>query len=116
MGYILLGAALVCNALANFLLKLGSSDFAALRTEGLLRGVFTNYALLAGLALFACNVVFYALALSKIPLSVGYPIMTAGGLIILTTISALYLREAVGLWQIFGISLIMVGIVCVVQR
>ena len=112
----MLGAALVCNALANFLLKLGSSDFAAIRTEGLVRGVLTNYALLCGLALFACNVVFYALALSKIPLSVGYPIMTPGGLIILTTISALYLREAVGLWQMVGIGCIIMGIVLVVQK
>ena len=116
MGYILLGAALVCNALANFLLKLGSSDFAAIRSLGVVRGVLTNYVLLAGLALFACNIVFYALALSKISLSVGYPIMTAVGLIILTTISALYLREAVGLWQVVGIGLIIIGIVCVVQK
>ncbi|MEI7720142.1 MAG: SMR family transporter [bacterium] len=116
MGYVLLGAALVCNALANFLLKLGSSNFAAVREVGLIRGVFTNYVLLGGLALFACNIVFYALALSKIPLSVGYPIMTAGGLIILTTISALYLREAMGLWQVLGIGLIIVGIVCVMQK
>ena len=116
MGYILLGAALVCNALANFLLKVGASDFASLRSVGLVRGVFTNYALLFGLVLFACNVVLYALALSKIPLSLGYPVMVGGGLVILTALSALYLREAVGLWQVVGVLCIIVGVVCVVQK
>ena len=116
MGYILLGVALVCNALANFLLKLGSHDFAAVRSVGLMRGIFTNYTLLSGLVLFAINVVFYALALSKIPLSHGYPVAVAGGLIIITTLSALYLHEQVGLWQVVGISLMIIGIVCVFQK
>lgn len=116
MGYAFLAVALVFNACANMLIKTGAADFASLRTAGLAHAVFANYALMGGLVLFALNVVFYALALSRIPLSVGYPVMTAGGLLIITAFSALYLRESVGMLQMFGILLLIIGIVFVVQQ
>ena len=116
MGYVLLAIALTCNALANFLLKIGACDFAAATAGGLVQGVLADRALLGGLALFALNIVFYTLALAKVPLSTGYPLMAAGSLIFVTALSALYLRESIGLFQVVGISCIMVGIVLVVQR
>lgn len=113
MGYVLLGIALVLNATANVALKLGSTQFAAWHDVGVVRAVLGNYALMAGVVLFACNVVFYALALSRIPLSVGYPIMVGGALIIVVLISVLYLRESVTLVQMLGLCLLVAGMVLV---
>lgn len=116
MGYILLGAALVFNAVANILLKLGSGNFAAVRAEGLMRAVFTNYFLIAGIALFACNVILYALALSRLQLSVGYPIMVAGGFVIVNGYALLFLGEQVSFAQIFGYVLILAGMALVLVK
>lgn len=116
MGYVFLALAFVFNAAANILIKIGSAQFAALRESGIVQAVAYNWALLAGLALFACNVVLYALALSRIPLSVGYPLMTAGGLAIITLVSVLYLRESITALQLCGLLLLAAGIVLVAYK
>lgn len=107
--------ALVFNACANVLIKMGSVQFAGL-SDNFWRATVGNWAFMAGLVLFALNVVLYALALSRIPLSIGYPIMTAGGIIIVTLVSVLYLREAVSMYQVVGLLLLMGGLILVVQR
>jgi multidrug transporter EmrE-like cation transporter len=116
MGYVLLALALVFNACANILLKMGSAQFALVSETGLVRAVLTNYALVGGCVLFALNVVLYALALSRIPLSVGYPIMTAGALVIITAVSVLYLRESLTMVQMAGLLLLLSGIVLVTYK
>lgn len=109
MGYVLLLGALICNGCANFLLKLGATRFAGLE-GGLLRATVGNYMFIGGLLLFACNIVLYTLALSRLPLSIGYPIMIVGSLIVIIVLSALYLGEAVSTLQYVGIGLLFVGI------
>ena len=111
MGYVFLTIALVLNAGANILLKFGSQQFAVLREVGIVRAVVENYFLLGGLALFALNVLFYTLALSRIPLSLAYPAMVIGGLLIVTTGSVLYLGESLTLLQAGGLSLIILGVI-----
>lgn len=115
MGYVFLAFALVFNACANVLIKMGSIQF-ALWQDNFVRATVGNWAFVAGLVLFALNVVLYALALSRIPLSVGYPIMTAGGIMIITLVSALYMRETVSLYQGLGLLMLMGGLILVVQR
>lgn len=116
MGYLFLALALVLNAGANILLKIGSAQFAGWHDTGIVRAAFTNPALLAGVGLFALNVILYALALSRIPLSVGYPVMVVGGLVIVTLASVLYLRESISLLQSIGLALLVVGVVLVAYR
>lgn len=116
MGYLFLITALVFNACANVLLKLGAAQFVSVRETGVVRAVLENYFLLGGLLLFALNVLFYVLALSRISLSVGYPIMVAGSLLFITFVSLLYLNETLSLVQMFGLLLLLVGIVLVAYR
>lgn len=115
MGYALLILALIFNACANVLIKMGSVQFAGIG-DNFWRATLGNWAFMTGLVLFALNVVLYALALSRIPLSIGYPIMTAGGIIIVTLVSVLYLREAVNMYQLAGLLMLMGGLILVVQR
>ena len=79
MGYLFLALALVLNATANILLKIGAARLGGLDEPNLVGRFITNYHLLAGLSLFALNVVLYILALTRLNLSVAYPIMMAGG-------------------------------------
>ena len=78
--------------------------------------LITNYYLLAGLSLFALNVVFYLLALTRLNLSIAYPIMMAGGVVIIVAVSVLLLQEALTLRQAVGLLLLIVGIVLVAER
>jgi multidrug transporter EmrE-like cation transporter len=117
MEYLLLTAALTLNALANLLLKLGAmrlSDRGG--GPGLLLRVATNPYLLLGVALFALNVVFYAAALTRLNLSVAYPVMVAGGIVLVVLASVVWLREPVSSIQFLGLALLVLGIVLVSHR
>ncbi len=116
MAYALLVAALTLNALANMLLKAGAQDLGGLGEPHLVQRVLASPYLLAGLGLFALNVVFYIAALTRLSLSVAYPVMVAGGLVVVVLGSALWLRETVTPLQWSGIALLILGIALVTHR
>ncbi|MBT6068510.1 EamA family transporter [Candidatus Peregrinibacteria bacterium] len=116
MGYLFLITALVFNAAANILMKIGSGNLSYLTEYGLIKGLMKNYILVIGLGLFAVNVVFYTMALSKINLSIAYPIMTAGGIFIIVLISTLFLKESLSAGQMIGLLFLLVGIILVTTK
>ena len=115
-GYLFLALALTLNAGANILLKVGALRLEPLASPDFLPRLLTNYTLLAGLGLFALNVVFYAAALTRLSLSVAYPVMTAGAILIVVTASLLFLKEGITTPQWFGLALIVFGIILVTTR
>jgi multidrug transporter EmrE-like cation transporter len=116
MGYLFLVLAMTLNAAANVLLKIGAARIGALGEPGLIGRLATNYHLHAGLALFALNVVFYAAALTRIQLSLAYPVMMAGGVLIVVSVSILFLRESLTVWQMLGMLFLVVGLVLILGR
>lgn len=116
MGYLLLTVALTFNAVANILLKLGAGRLGAFGEPGFAGRLLVNHQLLAGLALFALNVVFYAAALTRLNLSVAYPVMMGGSLFIVVTVSILLLKEPVSATQMIGLVLLVLGMTLVTHR
>lgn len=115
MGYVFLIIALLFNASANILMKLGAgaierTDMSQMAPVEKLLSLASNWQLILGLVLFASNVIFYLIALKRINLSIAYPIMTSGGFLIISLFSVYYLKEHLGSIQIAGIALIAVGI------
>jgi len=117
MTYFLLFLALSSNAVANILMKLGSVRFA----DGL--GVIfkdpmvflKNGYFWGALLFFATALVLYALVLSKMQLSVAYPIMTSVGFVIVLSFSVYYLNEQLWWWQWLAIAMILLGVVVLSQ-
>ncbi|MBX7056754.1 MAG: hypothetical protein K1X75_01720 [Leptospirales bacterium] len=119
LSIVFLITALVFNATANILLKVGAGRVSSLEGLSLLDkglALLSNLPLVLGLILFASNVAFYFLALRAIRISVAYPIMTGGGLAIITIASYFFLREQIDMLQTAGIVLIAAGIVMVASR
>ena len=116
MGIALLIASLIMNSTANVLIKIGSANMSYLKTYGPILGLIKNWPFTLGVALFGINVFVYALALSKIPLSIAYPVLSVGGLIIITAISALYFKETLNTVQMVGMLLLIIGIVLIAQK
>lgn len=110
--------ALTANAAANLLIRAGmrarAVDLGA--PAAALRQIVWNPLVIAGIALFALNVLSYAYVLSRIPVSTAYPIMTAGGFLIVVVASLLWLGESLDLLQILGILLIVAGVALVASR
>jgi len=113
--YFFLVVALVMNAGANILLKMGSKTAKALPTDaGLMDKTmnFLNPLTIAAIVLFAANILAYRKALDAFQLSIAYPIMVSGGLVLVTAAAwALPIfREEITLVQLVGIVLIAIGI------
>jgi multidrug transporter EmrE-like cation transporter len=113
MGYLFLVVALTLNAAANVLLKIGTTQLGRIDEPGFFGRLVSDHYLLAGLLLFALNVVFYIAALTRLNLSTAYPIMVAGGVIIVVSISVFVLRETVTPLQMLGLTLLVFGIALV---
>jgi multidrug transporter EmrE-like cation transporter len=112
--------ALVLNASANLLMKVGAARLEAQggpAREGLagaIRAVLGSVPLLVGLTCFALNVVLYIYALrsSKLPISIAYPIMVGGGYALIAVVAHLHpaLRESLSTGQKLGVALVLAGV------
>ncbi len=108
--------AIFFNSSANILIKVGMQKFKGSRELfSLMGGLLTNWQLLLGMAFFGANLVCYAYALSKMKLSIAYPIMMSMSFGIVIAASAFYLKEIMTREQIFGLFLILAGVILVAK-
>ena len=114
--YILLAVAVLFNGVANVLMKIGMKDApAAAGVGGAIKHYLHSWPVMLGLALFALNVIAYTQALSKIPLSIAYPIMVSLTGVIVIVGSLLFFKEIIGGVQWLGFALIIAGVICVAK-
>jgi spermidine export protein MdtJ len=113
MLYILLAAAILLNASANILIKAGMRHMGSLAGKSMVEvgaGMITNPFLFFGVLSFAVTLGLYSLVLSKMNLSVAYPIMTSLGLLVVTTYCWLFFSERISFVQWAGYVLIVAGV------
>lgn len=124
MPYVLaLFVALVLNAFANLLMKVGMKSVEAsggLFKDGALTAIKTvlaNAPLLVGLTCFALNAVFYMYALQSksLKISIAYPIMVGGGFALIALVARFHpsLAERLTWGQFAGVALVLVGIILI---
>ena len=125
MKYVIaLCLALVLNASANLMMKVGAKRFGESGIgldQGfgrLVSSVLQNWVLILGLCCFATNVIFYAYALSgpKMKISIAYPIMVGGGFAIIAVVAWKLLGETMSPVQWVGVGMIMMGLVLVARE
>jgi small multidrug resistance pump len=116
--------ALVLNAVANILIKVGSSGLESgggLLKDGpvgAVRAVLTSPALLVGLTCFGLNAAFYMFALQsrELKISIAYPIMVGGGYAIIAAVGFFVLGEHMNTAQKIGVALILGGVILVASQ
>ena len=119
-------SALVLNATANLLMKVGMTTVAAgggILKEGALAGlktVLTSGTLIVGLACFGMNAALYMYALQSkaLKISIAYPIMVGGGYALIAIVARLHpsLHETLTWGQKCGVALVLVGIVLIAAQ
>lgn len=113
-----LAVAIIFNSAANVLIKNGMRN-TDLSSNGVLAGIvriFTNFYVIIGGLSFGIALVLYSIVLSKMELSVAYPIMTGSGFIIVLLCSIFIFGEPLLLSRTFGMLLIVVGIALVAWK
>jgi multidrug transporter EmrE-like cation transporter len=118
--------ALVLNASANLMMKVGVKPLAAsggLLKDGLAAGfasVAGSATLVAGLICFALNAAFYLYALQspQLKISIAYPIMVGGGYALIALVARVHpsLQERLTWGQMLGVVLVMAGIVLIAMQ
>jgi len=116
-GLVLAGVLL--NAAAQLLLKAGTNRIGefAFSLENLLpigAKVATNPPILAGLACYAVSVVVWIMALSRVPVSVAYPMLSIGYVVNALAAWALF-GESLAMQKLVGIGFIIVGVFLVAR-
>jgi multidrug transporter EmrE-like cation transporter len=70
---------------------------------------------LAGLAFYALNVVVFAKALERLPVSAAYPVLAASGFALLAVVSTAVFGERLGLVQYAGLVVTLAGIAMIAR-
>jgi multidrug transporter EmrE-like cation transporter len=108
---IILVMAIVFNALANILIKVGMLKAGQLNNlPSLIKYMLGQPFLYAGVFSFGLALVAYSIVLSKLNLSVAYPLMVSLGLIIVVLASYFALKETITFIQIAGFVFIIAGV------
>jgi multidrug transporter EmrE-like cation transporter len=106
--------ALVLNAGANVLMKVGANASGPLGAEAspwAKIANFLNAATILAIVLFAANVLAYRKALDNLSVSVAYPIMVSTGMILITIVAATpLLGERIAFSQVVGMAVIALGV------
>jgi len=116
--HVFLIVALVCNALANILIKytMSKSPDPGAATSLVSRlSAFVNPIYILAIFLFGMNLLAYSVALKTLRISVAYPIMVSGGYLIILLAGWFIFHERLTLTQYGGIALILTGIWLVVR-
>jgi multidrug transporter EmrE-like cation transporter len=105
------GLAIVSNASANILIKAAMKErkFDAQITASLFDAVLSPF-MISGVIMFGIALVGYSFVLSKLNLSVAYPVMTIMGFIVVLTASWLFFGETIRPLQIVGYALMLSGV------
>jgi len=101
------------NAVAQLLLKAGARTLAGLPVSfadaGVLAGrLIQSVPILGGLACYAVSVVVWILALSRVPVSVAYPMLSIGYVVNMVAAWALF-AEQITLQRAAGVGVIVAG-------
>ncbi|AMQ19450.1 SMR family transporter [Thermococcus peptonophilus] len=113
--YGIISVCILSGAFAQVLFKMGLSNMEGkinvFTPEGFLRALFTKY-ILVGAVLYALAFFLWLLALSKLDLSLIYPLLSLG-YIVTTFLSAVVLGERVNPSRWIGVVLIVIGVALV---
>ncbi|MCH7591754.1 MAG: hypothetical protein IH989_03085 [Planctomycetes bacterium] len=123
---IALVAALLLNAVANLLMKIGMQTVASSGgvlkdgVAGAVKTIVTSVPLVIGLTCFALNAALYMYALQSkaLKISIAYPIMVGGGFAVIAVTAYFHpaLRERLAWDQWLGVALVLVGIGLIALR
>lgn len=110
MTYLILFISALLNAVASLFLKFVTAGGPLISLATL-----KNPYLYAALVLFGLNIVGYGLFLQRTTLAIGYPVYVGVTLAIVLGLSFLVLKETITPVQVFGIVLILGGVVLAVR-
>ena len=100
------------SATGLLLIKMGTENTSFVLQDGLL-GAQLSYRLILGLVFYVCSFIMSIYIMSQMKLSLFYPLGSGTVLMASCIFSYFILREHIGIMQVVGIVLILLGIICI---
>lgn len=119
VSFSLLMLGVLLNAVAQLLLKAGTNaigafEFSAANIVPVGWKIATSPPILGGIGCYVVSVVVWILALSRVEVSIAYPMLSVG--YVVNAVAAWYLfGEAVTLMRLLGIGIIILGVFIVAR-
>lgn len=110
MKWLILLLGIACNAGASVMVKLAVTAPRHFPSMSAPMDALRNWPFWLGLALYGSAFLLYSASLTKLPLNVAHPIMTAGAIVLVACVSALFFRETLPWTTLTGITLIVAGV------
>ena len=111
MKWLFLFLGLLANAGASVLIKVGvNRNFLPEPSLTGLMDILKNWPLLIVIFLYGIAFLLYVESLSKLPLNVVHPAMTAGSIVLVGTAAFFGFHERFALTTIFGFAFILIGV------
>ena len=107
---------ILLNAGAHVSLKMGMSSKGPVSSGGLfgaVRRILLNPFVIGGMAAYVCSFVFYAALLSKMDLSLAFPLCTSTAFLLVLAASVFLFRERLNRRRAVGAAAILVGILLI---
>lgn len=117
--YIIVIISVLFNTVAQLLLKFGLKNFGDFTLDfahigKLITSIFTNWYLFGGMCCFVGSVLLWLVVLTKLPVSIAYPMGSLGYLFTLV-FAYFLLNEPITMLKIIGILLICGGVIVLSQ-
>ncbi|HBQ25975.1 MAG TPA: cation/cationic drug transporter [Syntrophomonas sp.] len=112
--YILVFISIILGSSGQVAMKLGTSQVSTtgLGFLAMLFKYFTNIPILTGLLLYTLSAVVWIFAISKVQLSIAYP-MVASGYVLVVLLSYLLLHEPLSSLRVLGLMTIVAGVIII---
>lgn len=108
--FFLILIAAINSTIGNLLLKKASPQLISFQD------FFINKFWIMGIFFYAVNVIFFVIALKKIPVSIAYPVLSGTSFLLLVLTSVFFFHETLSVLKIFGIMLIFFGILILTSQ
>ena len=116
MKWVILIVGIASNAAASVLIKMAMMPPRKFPSLAEPLGALTNWPFWLGLCLYGGAFLLYAAALSRLPLNVAHPILTAGAVAAVALSSVIIFQEPFPWTTGLGIFLVMAGVALITAR
>lgn len=116
MKWLILILGIAANSAASVLVKMAMMPPRQLPSLSNPLAALSNWPLWLGLVLYGGAFLLYALALTRLPLNVAHPVLTAGAIAAVAVLSVLIFREQFYWTTGVGILLVIAGVVLISVR
>jgi multidrug transporter EmrE-like cation transporter len=116
MKWLILAAGILSNASASVLIKMAMMPPRKFPSLNDPLTALSNWPFWLGLALYGGAFLLYAAALARLPLNIAHPVLTAGAVAAVAISSVVVFREPFHTTTLFGVVLVIVGVVLITLR